>query len=70
MKGIVKFLVRWLVAWVAGASGGVLFIAGVGFRFFEENTGLLIATGVVGLILAFASATLAVRLVNRWLERW
>ena len=70
MKGIVKFLVRWLIAWVAGSSVGVLVIVGIGFRFFEKNTGLLIATGIVGLILAFASATLAVRLVNHWLERW
>ena len=41
MKGLAKFLIRWLVAYIAGAGLGVIII-GLGIRFFEENEGLLI----------------------------
>jgi high-affinity Fe2+/Pb2+ permease len=69
MKGVAKFFIRWLVAYVAGAGLGVLII-GLGIRFFEDNEGLLIFIIIVGLIVVFLWIRIAVGLVNRWLERW
>ena len=69
MKGIVKFLIRWLVAYIAGAGLGVGIVY-FAFTFFEENEGLLIFITIVGLGLVFLWVSTAVGFVNRWLERW
>jgi uncharacterized RDD family membrane protein YckC len=69
MKGLAKFLIRWLVAYIAGAGLGVIII-GLGIRFFEENEGLLIFIIIAGLFVVFLWIRIAVALVNRWLERW
>ena len=70
MKGIIKFLIRWLVSYIAGAGlfVGIVYFA---FAFFKENEGLLVATIIVGaLIIWFIWVRKVVGLLNRWLERW
>ena len=69
MKGIAKFFIRWVVAYIVGAGLGVLII-GLGIRFFKDNEGLLIFIIIAGLIVVFLWIRIAVGLVNRWLERW
>ncbi len=68
MKGIVKFFVRWVVAYIVGAGVGVSIII-VAMTYFEDNEGLSIFICIVGLLAAFSCASIGVRIVNRWLER-
>lgn len=69
MKGIVKFLLRWIVAYIAGAGLGVVIIL-FAIRFFEDNTGMLIFIIIVGLVIWFIWVRTVVGLLNRLLERW
>lgn len=64
-----KFLIRWLVAYIAGAGLGVVIII-FAYELFKENTGLLIFSIIVGLVIWFIWVRTVVGLLNRWLERW
>ncbi len=45
-------------------------IIGLGIRFFEDNTGLLIFIIIVGLVIWFIWVRTVVGLLDRLLERW
>lgn len=73
MKGIITFLITWIVAYVAGVAG-VGFFAGIvyfAFTFFHDNEVLLVFIMTAGFIVTmYIWLRLVFGLLNRWLERW
>lgn len=74
MKGIITFLIIWIVAYVAGVVAGVGFFAGIvyfAFTFFDDNEVLLVFIIFVGFIVTlYIWLRLVFGLLNRWLDRW
>lgn len=74
MKGVVKFLIRWLTAWIVGATvGGSLLGIAVSLDWLYAG-GIKGAVNIFILVIAvpagFATAWLVVNRVNRWLKKW
>jgi len=63
-----KFLLRWIVAWLAGAAGGGMVAVVVFTLFRTESLWGLVEVGVC-LAAACISASVAVNKLNRWLEK-
>ena len=65
MKGIITFLIIWLVAYVFYA--GIVYFTLI---FFDDNKVLLVSIIITGFIVTqFILLRVAFGLLNRWLER-
>lgn len=71
MRGIVKFLIRWLIAWITGATtaGLLVLIAWLSGLFEVDNEAVILSFGILVLLIAFGAAWVAVDRVNRWLNK-